>query len=130
MSLPLGWRGQYLPGGIYLLEEDGLPGQARIGYTGHMADEPNNLVLEHLRHMRGAIDRLVTKVDKLEADVADLKPRILGFETTMGYVMAQVGHLQVQIASQTARLDRMDGRLDQIEVRLDRIEKRLDLIPA
>jgi chromosome segregation ATPase len=88
-----------------------------------MADEPDNLVLEHLRHMRKVLD-------KLETDVADLKPRILGFETTMGHVMAQMGHLQVQIASQTGRLDRMDGRLDQIEGRLDRIEKRLDLVPA
>jgi hypothetical protein len=110
-------------GCIHLLKEDGLPGQARISYTDIMADEPDNIVLEHLRHMRGAIDKLVTKIDKLEADVADLKPRILGFETTMGHVMAPIGHLQVQIASQTGRLDRIDGRLD-------RIEKRLDLIHA
>jgi hypothetical protein len=88
-----------------------------------MADEPENLVLDHLRHMRKVLD-------KVESDVADLKPRILGFETTMGHVMAQVGHLQVQIASQTGRLDRMDGRLDHIEGRLERIEKRLDLIHA
>jgi chromosome segregation ATPase len=88
-----------------------------------MADEPDNIVLEHLRHMRKVLE-------KLEAGVADLKPRILGFETTMGHVMAQVGHLQVQIASQTGRIDRIDGRLDQIDGRLDRIEKRLELIHA
>jgi len=88
-----------------------------------MADEPDNLVLEHLRHMRKVLD-------KLESDVADLKPRILGFETTMGHVMAQVGHLQVQIESQTGCIDRIDGSLDQIDGRLDRIEKRLDLIHA
>jgi chromosome segregation ATPase len=88
-----------------------------------MVDEPDNLILEHLRHMRKVLD-------KLDSDVADLKPRITGFETTMGHVMAQIGHLQAQIASQTGRIDRIDGRLDQIEGRLDRIEKRLDLIHA
>jgi|KBSMisStandDraft_5_1062788.scaffolds.fasta_scaffold5095262_1 chromosome segregation ATPase len=95
-----------------------------------MADQPDNIVLEHLRHIRKVLD-------KLESDVADLKPRILGFETTMGHVMAQIGHLQVQIAGQTGRIDRIEGRLDQIEGgvekiegRLDRIEKRLDLIHA
>jgi chromosome segregation ATPase len=95
-----------------------------------MADEPDSIVLQHLRHIRKVLD-------KLESDVADLKPRILGFETTMGHVMAQIGHLQVQIASQTGRIDRIEGRLDQIdgrieqvETRLDRIEKRLDLIHA
>jgi chromosome segregation ATPase len=88
-----------------------------------MADGPDNIVLEHLRHMRKVLD-------KLESDVADLKPRILGFETTMGHVMGQIGHLQVQIAGQTGRIDRIDGRLDQIEGRLDHIEKRLDLIHA
>jgi uncharacterized coiled-coil protein SlyX len=94
-----------------------------IGYTESMADELDNIILEHLRHIRRA-------VEKLESDVADLKPRILGFETTMGHVMAQIGHLQVQIANQTGRIDRMDGRLDQIEGRLDRIEKRLDFVHA
>ena len=110
------------------------PGLATLAV---MADAPDNIVLEHLRHMRKVLD-------KLESEVSDLRPRILGFETTMGHVMAQIGHLQVQIASQTGRLDRMDGRfdqidgrldkiegrMDQVETRLDRIEKRLDLIPA
>jgi len=52
-----------------------------------MADEPENIVLEHLRHIRRT-------VDKLEVDVTELKSRITSFEGTMGHVMAQIGHLQ------------------------------------
>jgi hypothetical protein len=46
-----------------------------------MADEPNNIVLEHLRHIRRV-------VDKIETDVTELKSRITSFEATMGHVMA------------------------------------------
>jgi predicted nucleic acid-binding Zn-ribbon protein len=81
-----------------------------------MADEPNNIVLEHLRHIRRV-------VDKLETEVVEVKSRITSFEGTMGHVMAQIGHPQAQIASQTRRID-------QIESRLDRIEQRLDLTHA
>jgi len=49
-----------------------------------MADEPDNLVLEHLRHIRRA-------VDKIEADMTEVKSRITSFEATMGHVMAQIG---------------------------------------
>ena len=67
-----------------------------------MADEPNNIVLEHLRHIRRV-------VDKLETDVTELKSRVTSFETTMGHIMAQIG-LQAQIASQTGRFDRASVR--------------------
>jgi predicted nucleic acid-binding Zn-ribbon protein len=81
-----------------------------------MADEPDNIVLEHLRHIRRV-------VDTLEADMAVVKGRITSFEGSMGHVMAQIGHLQAQIASQT-------GRIDRIEDRLGRIEQRLDFVHA
>jgi len=77
-----------------------------------MADPPDNIVLEHLRHIRRVVDRLDT-------ELADTKSRITSFEATMGHLMAQIGHLQAQIASQTGRIGR-----------LDRIEQRLDLMPA
>jgi len=48
-----------------------------------MADEPSNIVLEHLRHIRRV-------VDKVERDVTELKSRVTSFETTMGHVMAQI----------------------------------------
>ena len=79
-----------------------------------MADEPENIVLEHLRHIRRV-------VDILEADMAVVKGRITSFEGSMGHVLAQIGHLPV--ASQT-------GRIDRIEDRLARIEQRLDFVQA
>jgi len=79
-----------------------------------MADEPDNIILEHLRHIRRV-------VDKLETENAEVKSRRTSFEATMGHVMAQIGHLQAQIASQTRRIDQIDGRLDRIEQRLDLI---------
>jgi hypothetical protein len=45
-----------------------------------MADELSNIVLEYLRHIRRV-------VDKVEADVTELKSRITSFETTMGHVI-------------------------------------------
>jgi predicted nuclease with TOPRIM domain len=63
-----------------------------------MADEANNLVLEHLRHIRGA-------VDAVREDVREIKIR--------------VGHLEHQYASLSTRMDRIDERLDKIERRLD-----------
>jgi septal ring factor EnvC (AmiA/AmiB activator) len=63
-----------------------------------MADEPNNLVLEHLRHIRGA-------VDAVREDVREIKTR--------------VGHLEHQYASLSTRMDRLDDRLDKIEKRLN-----------
>jgi phage shock protein A len=73
-----------------------------------MADEPDNIVLEHLRHIRRVVDKVDRKVDKLErsmekleAEVIEIKSRITSFWATMGHVMAQIGHLQAQIASQT-----------------------------
>src|SRR5438270_552041 len=47
-----------------------------------MADEPNNIVLEHLRHIRRV-------VDKTETDVTELKSRLTSFEATMGHVSGQ-----------------------------------------
>jgi hypothetical protein len=51
-----------------------------------MADEPDNIILEHLRHIRRV-------VDKLETEITEVKSRITSFEATMGHVMAQIGHL-------------------------------------
>lgn len=66
-----------------------------------MADV-ENLVLEHLRHIRGA-------VDDLRVDMREVKSRL--------------GILGAQYAS-------LSNRLDRIGERVERIERRLDLIEA
>lgn len=67
--------------------------------------ESDNLVLEHLRYIRSAVDR----IDKT---VAELRVRYGAQGST--------GHLEEQYASISRRVDHLDDRLD----RLDRIEKR------
>jgi septation ring formation regulator EzrA len=64
--------------------------------------EPESIVLEHLRHIRGAIDGV-------RDDTREIKQG--------------VGNLENQYASTSNRLDRMD-------VRIGRIERRLDLTDA
>jgi chromosome segregation ATPase len=66
-----------------------------------MADV-ENLVLEHLRHIRAA-------VDDLRVDMREVKSRL--------------GILKAQYAS-------LSNRLDRIGERVERIERRLDLIEA
>ena len=60
--------------------------------------EMNNIVLEHLRHIRGAIDDIRD----------DIREMLQG-----------TGNLENQYATMSNRLDRMDARIERIERRLD-----------
>ena len=74
-----------------------------------MTEATDNLVLEHLRHLR-------TGVDGLREDMQEMKRRMTSLES-------QVALLHGDFAGQSSRIDRL-------EVSLERIERRLDLIPA
>jgi hypothetical protein len=63
--------------------------------------ETDSVVLEHLRHIRGAVDRL---------------------SDDMREVKGGLGILESQYASLSTRLDRLDGRVERIERRLDLAE--------
>ncbi len=63
--------------------------------------ETDSVVLEHLRHIPGAVDRL-------SDDMREVKSRL--------------GILESQYASLSSRLDRLDGRVERIERRLDLAE--------
>jgi len=67
--------------------------------------ETDNIVLEHLRHIRGAIDGL-------RDDMREVKQRL-------GILENQYANLEIQYASVSNRLDRMDSRIERIERRLD-----------
>ncbi|MEA2874587.1 MAG: hypothetical protein QOH67_4806 [Hyphomicrobiales bacterium] len=60
--------------------------------------ETDNIVLEHLRHIRSA-------VDDLRDDMREVKGRL--------------GILESQYANLSNRLDRVDGRIERIERRLN-----------
>jgi archaellum component FlaC len=68
--------------------------------------DTDNIVLEHLRHIRSVIDGL-------REDMREVKQRL-------GILENQYANLEIQYASVSNRLDRMDGR----------IERRLDLTDA
>ena len=65
-----------------------------------MADT-DNIVLEHLRRIRAAVD---------------------GLRDDMREVKGRLGILESQYASVSNRLDRMDGRVERIEQRLSLVE--------
>jgi hypothetical protein len=71
-----------------------------------MTEPADNLVLEHLRYMRSALDGV-------REDMREVKTRI-------GRLEVNLAQTQLAIAEQSVRLDRLDGR----------IEKRLDLAEA
>ncbi len=63
-----------------------------------MSERTENLVLEHLRHLREQMDRMA-------ADMREVKQRL--------------GILENQYASISTRLDRLDERVERIENRLN-----------
>ena len=67
-----------------------------------MAGDPDSLILEHLRVIRGSVERM-------EHDIKDLKFRVGQIEQTL------VHH---------------NSRFDRLEERLEHIEKRLGLVDA
>jgi predicted nuclease with TOPRIM domain len=67
--------------------------------------EVENLILDHLRHLRGA-------VDALREDMREIKTRL-------GILENQYANLESQYASVSNRLDRLDARVERIERRLD-----------
>jgi predicted nucleic acid-binding Zn-ribbon protein len=71
-----------------------------------MADEPDNIVLEHLRAIRNALADLQAE---MRAEFHDLKVRMTGVEQGLAV---------------------LNNRVDRIEVRLQKIDKRLDLTEA
>jgi predicted nuclease with TOPRIM domain len=60
--------------------------------------EVENLILDHLRHMRSAID---------------------GVREDMREVKTRLGILENQYASMSSRRDRLDARVERMERRLD-----------
>ena len=72
-----------------------------------MADA-DNLVLEHLRHIRRA-------VDETREDVREIKTRV-------GSVERELAQVHVKIAEQSFRIDRLGDRGERIERRLELAE--------
>jgi len=77
-----------------------------------MSSDIDNLVLEHLRHIRG-------RVDQIAEDMGDLKHRMTALEGNMSLVKREVAYGDETDASQQTALDRLRERVERIERRLD-----------
>jgi hypothetical protein len=66
-----------------------------------MADEPDNLVLQHLRAIRERVDLIGERQMEM---------------------MQRIGSIEVQLANLSVRVDRIDARLDRVERRLGLLE--------
>ncbi len=69
--------------------------------------EADNLILEHLRHMRGQLDRVENRLED---------------------VIVRLGHLERSVADHSVQLAEINTKLDRLDARVTRIEKRLDLV--
>ena len=71
--------------------------------------ESENLILEHLGHMRGQLDRVEHRLDD---------------------VVARLGHVERATADHSVQLVEIKSKFDRVDVRIARIEKRLDLVES
>jgi tetrahydromethanopterin S-methyltransferase subunit G len=74
-----------------------------------MVDEPENMVLRYLRQIDQKVDRVIAEVNELK--------------TRVGRLVTSVAQIHVHLAELSVRMDKIDGRLD-------RIERRLTLVDA
>lgn len=77
-----------------------------------MSDNPENLVLEHLRHIRG-------RVDQIADDMKEVKLPLLTLESSMSLVRREIIIGDETGARQQAAIDRIVDRLERIERRLE-----------
>ncbi len=77
-----------------------------------MNENVENLVLEHLRHIRG-------RVDQIADDVGDLKQRMSGLESAMNLVRREIALGDETDARQQVTLDKLNARIERIERRLE-----------
>ena len=83
---------------------------------GYAPDIGDNLVLEHLRHIRAVVD--ATRID-----MHDLKHRVTAVEIGLAGIRREVAQVGENVALFSARFDRLEDRVE-------RIERRLDIVPA
>lgn len=79
-----------------------------------MSSIVENLILEHLRGMRGGQDRI-------EHELREIKNRITSLEAGVAGIRRDAAHDNDKIVQQQIGLD-------QLTERLERIEKRLELV--
>ena len=77
-----------------------------------MAEEVDNLMLEHLKRFQATLERVENKL-------SDLTSRIANLEGGQASIIQHLGHLAAADAAQQVSTDHVGDRLDQIERRLE-----------
>ncbi len=77
-----------------------------------MTENADNLILEQLRAIRTAIDRL-------EENDREMKARLTSIEQSLSGTRRDTGQLYGDIADQHARFDRLAERVQRLEKRLE-----------
>lgn len=77
-----------------------------------MAENVENLLLEHLKRFQAGQDRIERKLD-------DLTRRVSNLETGQASIIQHLGHLASADAQQQISTDNLNARLDRIERRLE-----------
>ena len=67
-----------------------------------------NIILEHLRYVRG-------KIDQTADDVREVKNRLANLEATQGTTLQHIGHLSSMLAQQQVAFDKMTERIERLE---------------
>ena len=80
-----------------------------------MSEASENLVLEHLRHIR-------SRVDSIAEDVGDIKHRLTSLESATARGRGELVMQQEEVYRQQGALDRMKERIERIEHRFDLLE--------
>ena len=77
-----------------------------------MSDNVENIILEHLRHIR-------SRVDQISDDMSDLKHRMSSLESAMVLIKHEIAHSDETDARQQVTLDKIIDRIQRIERRLE-----------
>jgi septal ring factor EnvC (AmiA/AmiB activator) len=77
-----------------------------------MSESVENLILEHLRGMRGDIAAL-------REDSREVKSRLTSLETAVSAMRREIADLYADVVGQHSRYDRLLERIERIEKRLD-----------
>jgi len=77
-----------------------------------MSDNVENLILEHLRGMRGGQERI-------EHELREIKNRITSLEAGVAGIRRDAAHDNDKIIQQQMGLDQLAERLERIEKRLE-----------
>lgn len=70
-----------------------------------MTAEMDNIVLEHLRHIRGKVDRISEDMETVKMRLNSVERSVAGFHDDLAII--------------SRRLDMVDSRMNQVEARLE-----------